>query len=148
VMSYLLPENFDRALMGTVQQGPNDPVAVYNRDICIEVLVEGGLSHEDAEEYFEYNVQGAWMGDETPCFLTLVADDNENLMCALEGGAGTYKNKISTTHKGTPPPPAQARESSNSPESLQLSAYTNGCIGRQGVPWPVKKGDCAAADVN
>ena len=147
MMSYLLPENFDRALMGTVQQGPNDPVAVYNRDICIEVLVEGGLSQEAAEEDFEYNIQGAWLGDGTPFFF-VPADENEKLTCALEGGAGTYKNKISTTHKGTPPPPAQARESFNSPESLQLSAYTNGCIGRQGVPWPVKKGDCAAVDVN
>jgi hypothetical protein len=27
------------------------------------------MSHEDAEEYFQYNVEGAYVGENTPAFL-------------------------------------------------------------------------------
>jgi hypothetical protein len=28
-----------------------------------------GMTWEEAEEYFEFNQMGAWVGDSTPCFL-------------------------------------------------------------------------------
>jgi hypothetical protein len=28
------------------------------------------MTNEEAEEYFEFNVQGAWMGETTPAFIT------------------------------------------------------------------------------
>ena len=27
------------------------------------------MSHEEAVEYFEFNIVGAWIGDDTPCFI-------------------------------------------------------------------------------
>jgi hypothetical protein len=27
------------------------------------------MSEEEAEEYFQYNVEGAWVGENTPIFL-------------------------------------------------------------------------------
>jgi len=27
------------------------------------------MTWEEAEEYFEFNQMGAWVGDSTPCFL-------------------------------------------------------------------------------
>jgi len=32
------------------------------------------LTRSEAEEFFDYNVTGAWMGDGTPCFATLAKD--------------------------------------------------------------------------
>jgi hypothetical protein len=32
------------------------------------------MSHEEAEEFFEFNVIGSWVGDYTPCFATLAED--------------------------------------------------------------------------
>jgi hypothetical protein len=56
-------------------------VAVYSYEKCIEVLVEqSGLSEEEAEEYMEYNVVGAYVGDQTPIFMIEVnIDDRESL---------------------------------------------------------------------
>jgi hypothetical protein len=30
------------------------------------------MSIEEAEEYFSYNVEGAWVGENTPAFIKLV----------------------------------------------------------------------------
>ena len=31
---------------------------------------EDGMTEEEAIEYFEFNQIGAWMGDNTPCFIS------------------------------------------------------------------------------
>jgi len=35
----------------------------------LDKLVEGGMTHEEAVEWFEFNQIGAWVGDKTPCFI-------------------------------------------------------------------------------
>jgi hypothetical protein len=32
-------------------------------------LIKEGMSEEEAEEYFQFNVEGAWVGENTPIFL-------------------------------------------------------------------------------
>lgn len=38
-------------------------------------MTRDGMSLEDAEEFFEFNVIGSWVGDGTPCFATLIKKD-------------------------------------------------------------------------
>lgn len=65
----LLADGFEDALIGVGQQF-NKALAVYDRQKCIEILMErDGMSDEEAVEYFEYNVTGAWVGEYTPIFL-------------------------------------------------------------------------------
>ena len=66
--SILLADGFDDAFMGVGHQF-NTPIAVYSVCRCIEILMEDGLSYEEAVEYFEYNVAGSYMGEQTPIFL-------------------------------------------------------------------------------
>jgi hypothetical protein len=42
---------------------------IYDRQKVIAKLMAGGLSEEEAEEYFSFNQIGAWLGDRTPAFL-------------------------------------------------------------------------------
>jgi hypothetical protein len=44
------------------------PVAVYDYAKCIDILAES-MDYEEALEYFEYNVIGAYVGEQTPIFL-------------------------------------------------------------------------------
>ena len=45
-------------------------LVVYDAEQCIEILVErDGLTYDEAEEYFSFNVTGAWVGEHTPLFL-------------------------------------------------------------------------------
>jgi hypothetical protein len=44
-------------------------VLVYSVERCLDVLVQQGMSREDAVDYFEFNVGGAYVGEETPIFV-------------------------------------------------------------------------------
>jgi hypothetical protein len=58
---------FDEAFVGIGVQF-NTPVAVYDYAKRIEILSES-MDYEEAVEYFEYNVIGAYVGEQTPIFL-------------------------------------------------------------------------------
>ena len=70
----LTADGFEKALLGFGYQF-NTPVAVYSRDRCLHVLMErDGMNREDAIEYFDFNVAGAWVGASTPVFLQSEAE--------------------------------------------------------------------------
>lgn len=68
----LTADGFEDAFMGVCHQYGRPPVAAYDYDACIKLLVDrDGMSHEEAEEYFSFNVIGAYVGESTPVFVTL-----------------------------------------------------------------------------
>jgi hypothetical protein len=68
----LTADGFENALIGYVQVFSRI-VALYDRAKCISILMErDGMTHEDAEEYFDYNVVGAYVGEKTPAFATIL----------------------------------------------------------------------------
>lgn len=63
----LLADGFDDCLIGLgVRDG--QWVAIYSIDQMIQELAKT-MSEEDAIDYFEYNIQGAYMGPKTPIYL-------------------------------------------------------------------------------
>ena len=68
--NFLLADGFDDAFVGIGRQFSR-PIAIYNRSKCIDILQED-MSEEEAEEYFQFNVEGAWVGENTPIFLETV----------------------------------------------------------------------------
>jgi hypothetical protein len=63
------PDYLDAAIVGVVRRIGLEAVC-YNTDKVIELLMEHDkMSYEDALEYFEYNMIGAWVGEHTPVFL-------------------------------------------------------------------------------
>lgn len=66
--SILLADGLDEAFIGIGWQF-NTPLAVYDRDKCMEILESQGMTPEEAQEYFYFNTQGAYVGEQTPIFL-------------------------------------------------------------------------------
>lgn len=66
--SILLADGLDEAFIGIGWQF-NTPIAMYDRDKCIEILESQGMTSDEAQEYFYYNTQGAYVGEQTPIFL-------------------------------------------------------------------------------
>lgn len=65
----LFVPGFESALIGVAVQFAHQ-VAVYDYDKCLDVLIDrDGMDVEDAIEYMEYNVVGAYAGKSTPVFL-------------------------------------------------------------------------------
>jgi hypothetical protein len=75
----LLADGFEDAVVGICERFGAVPVVAYDRDKCIEIIIassdKNGLTDEEAyaeaEEYFEFNVAGAYVGEGTPSYLTL-----------------------------------------------------------------------------
>ncbi len=68
----LFADGFDDAIFGVVTQFNNVTVC-YDRERSIRILMErDGMTHEDAEEFFEFNVTGSYVGEKTPCSLEKV----------------------------------------------------------------------------
>jgi hypothetical protein len=66
----LLADGFEDAILGLAERCSQPHLVVYDAAKCLDILVErDGLSREEAEEYFSFNVTGAWMGEHTPLFL-------------------------------------------------------------------------------
>ena len=63
------PEAFDDAIIGIARRADGMMVVAYDRQRCIEVLLQDGMDHGEAEEFFEFNTAGAWVGDGTPVFI-------------------------------------------------------------------------------
>jgi len=69
----MLADGFENAFLGIAIQFGNPPHAVYDRKKCIDILMEDdNMSYEEAEEYFQFNVEGAYVGKSTPSFLTTI----------------------------------------------------------------------------
>ena len=64
----LFADGFDDAILGLAERAGEFLVA-YDVEKCIEVLMEQGMDREEAEEYFEFNVVGAYVGENTPIFV-------------------------------------------------------------------------------
>lgn len=71
----LLADGFDDAILGVAERCGQPTLVAYDRCRCIDILEAQGMSREDAEEYFEFNVAGAWVGEQTPVWIdTRIAD--------------------------------------------------------------------------
>jgi tellurite resistance-related uncharacterized protein len=65
----LIADGLEEAFVGVAQQF-NTRFAVYDKEQVLKGYVKEGMSDEEAEEYFQFNVQGAWVGSTTPAFIT------------------------------------------------------------------------------
>lgn len=65
----LVADGFDACIVGIAQQF-NKSFVVYDRAKVIKTLMtRDGMTKTDAEEFFEFNVVGAFVGEHTPAFL-------------------------------------------------------------------------------
>ena len=63
-------DQYDSCLIGVGYRFHDGPLAVYDIDRVLSVLGEE-MSEGDAQEWFEYNTLGAWVGEGTPIFVRL-----------------------------------------------------------------------------
>ena len=61
----LFADGFDEAIIGIARQFSSQEFVAYDRAKCIEILMRD-MTEDEAEEYFEFNVIGAWVGPGTP----------------------------------------------------------------------------------
>ena len=69
----LRADGFDDCALGVVERCGQKPYLVYDPNKIIAQLVkENDMDQDEAREYFDFNIAGAWVGDGTPGFLDLL----------------------------------------------------------------------------
>lgn len=67
---FLSETEYDEAIVGVVERAAGSPVIAYNTQKILNIL-EQSMPMEDAQEHFDYNILGSYMGDKTPVFICI-----------------------------------------------------------------------------
>jgi hypothetical protein len=68
-MTVLDGPEFDSAILGIVTVAGQPDRVLYSAEKVLDALVSQGMSREDAEEWYDFNIACAYMGEKTPAFL-------------------------------------------------------------------------------
>lgn len=66
----LFMDGLDDAIIGvTVGQPGMEALVVYDEDLILAEVEKQGASREEAEDYYGFNIQGAYVGPHTPIII-------------------------------------------------------------------------------
>ena len=65
----LFADGFDEAIIGVAERIGMEPVVAYDTNKIIEILSRE-MTEDEAVEYFEFNILGAYMGERTPIYIS------------------------------------------------------------------------------
>lgn len=71
----LVCDGFDDAIIGIAERINLGPVVAYSVEKIISIMIDrDGMTYEEALEFYEYNILGAWFGEFTPIFITTISE--------------------------------------------------------------------------
>ena len=62
---------FDEAIIGVAERIGMEAVVAYDTDKIIEILSRD-MTEEEAIEYFDFNIIGAYVGERTPIYVNTI----------------------------------------------------------------------------
>ncbi len=70
---FLSEREFDAAILGVAERIGMSPIVAYDTAKIIDILCErDGMEDDEASEFFEFNIAGAYVGDRTPIFIAQI----------------------------------------------------------------------------
>ena len=71
---FMTEAEFDEAIIGVAERIGMEPVVAYDTDKIIEILSRD-MTEDEAVEYFEFNILGAYVGEKTPIYIKKAPND-------------------------------------------------------------------------
>ena len=66
----LVADGYDEAVLGIARRCSQPDLIAYDVEKIIEILMtRDDMTYEVAVEFFDFNIAGAWVGEETPIFI-------------------------------------------------------------------------------
>jgi len=66
----MLADGFSEAILGMCLQFGCEPIVAYDYNKCIDILIKrDGMTTSEASDYIQFNVIGAYVGNNTPVFI-------------------------------------------------------------------------------
>jgi hypothetical protein len=74
----LFADGYDDCIIGvSMRKGVH--IVVYDETKVVMKLANGGMTLEEAYEFFAFNIEGAWVGEQSPIFVDCMHDvENED----------------------------------------------------------------------
>lgn len=66
----LFLEGFDEAIVGVGERAGNGPIVVYDERLILDKLTLDLGDHDQAREFFDFNIAGAFVGSSTPIIMS------------------------------------------------------------------------------
>ena len=71
-------DGLEDAIIGVGSRINMPDVLIYSYNKCIDIFMDrDGMTHEEAIEWMDFNVTGAWLGETTPIFVHEIPSDWE-----------------------------------------------------------------------
>jgi hypothetical protein len=68
----IILDGLNSAIIGITQEFGNGPRILYSKNKILEILQErDGMTHSEAEEFYDYNILGLYAGEQNPIFLDI-----------------------------------------------------------------------------
>lgn len=68
----ILLDGLENAMIGITQEFGNGPRVLYSKNKILDILqLRDGMTHSEAEEYFDFNILGLYAGEQNPIFLDI-----------------------------------------------------------------------------
>ena len=75
--SAYLADGFEKQILGIAMAAGTPPRVVYDYTGCLKSLESRGMNPGEAQEYFDFNTLGAYVGEGGPLYLVRVEDMDE-----------------------------------------------------------------------
>jgi hypothetical protein len=69
--TFVIADGLNDAIIGV---DDNNLKIVYDIDEVINILIINGMDVDEAFEFYEYNIAGAYVGENTPLFIRLIRE--------------------------------------------------------------------------
>ena len=77
-VTMLKADGLDAAIIGIGSRCGQPDIFIYDYNKCCDIFMErDGMTREEAMEFMDFNVVGAWHGEGTPIFLYEIVDWHE-----------------------------------------------------------------------
>lgn len=66
-------DGLDDAIVGIVEEFGNSPRILYSKDKILQILQDrDGMTYEESEEFYDYNILGLHAGEQNAVFLVTI----------------------------------------------------------------------------
>ena len=72
----LTMDGYEDCIAGIVERFGQESIVCYDKEKVLKKLQDDGMEEDEAIEFFYFNQLGAWMGEGTPCFISLAQESN------------------------------------------------------------------------
>lgn len=71
----IMLDGFEDCIIGITEEFGGIRRILYSKEKILQTLMEMGMTHSEAEEYYDFNIVGLYVSEQNPIFLDIDTKD-------------------------------------------------------------------------